>query len=242
MALFMIVLFGSAWLAMGPAVGSLTKPFGWIMAAQIGMPWIGVLMAWCFPRWYTVFAGRDRYSGTLGDQRIGLVWFFFFTFFTPTMYYAFATLVRRTPMLPLACLVGAALLVGGGLRDPYLWAGDVRRHPYTLVIAVILSSVYGYATILQLNVVLDRSEDTVFQSRVSAKFHTRGKWSLEVAAWTPEQESQRVSVPYELYNAVRPGDPVCIVQRNGALGIPWYTAQPCPWKGGPVYLEVGGSL
>jgi len=167
---------------------------------------------------------------------------FFPTLLTPTMYYAFATLVRRAPMLPLACLVGATLLIGGGLRDPYLWAGDVRRHQVTLVIAVILSFVYGYATTLQLNIVLDGSESTVLQSGVLAKFQTKGNWSLEIAPWKPGREAGKVSVPSDLYRAVRPGEPVCIVQRAGALGSAGYTAQGCPWRGEPIYLEAGGSL
>jgi hypothetical protein len=56
-AVSIIMVFGSAWLMLGPTLGLLPKPYGWIMAAQIGMPWFAVLMAWCFPKWYSLFHG-----------------------------------------------------------------------------------------------------------------------------------------------------------------------------------------
>jgi hypothetical protein len=241
-AVSIIMVFGSAWLMLGPTLGLLPMPYGWIMAAQIGMPWFAVLMAWCFPKWYSLFHGSVPAGRASDDRCLALSCFFFPTVFTIAIYYDYVMLVRRAPVIPLACLIGATLLVGGGLRDPYLWAGDVRRHRGTLLFAIFASFFYGYAATLQLNFVLDRSPDTVFRSVVAGKTHTKGNWRLQIQPWGLEQETRKISVPPKLFKAVQPGDAVCMVQRAGALGIAWYTAQACPWKGGRVFFQSGGSL
>ena len=112
-----------------------------------------------------------------------------------------------------------------------------------LAIAIVLCAGYGYATILQVNCVLDRSPAAVYLAAISAKSHPkRGTWRLHIEPWGPEHQARDVTVPAKLFDRIQPGDSACMVLRKGALGIPWYSAQTCPWNGGPVFLEEGGSL
>ena len=43
-------------------------------------------------------------------------------------------------------------------------------------------------------------------------------------------------MPVAVYEGVQVGGAVCMVQRSGALGVGWYTAQVCPRLGGKVAL------
>jgi hypothetical protein len=81
----------------------------------------------------------------------------------------------------------------------------------------------------QANCGLDDSPSTVYRTVVSGK----GPYHLDLVPWgaNPALKSltthHRAMVPRETYNAVQEGDPVCVEQREGALGMAWYTARPC---------------
>jgi hypothetical protein len=242
-AINLVMIFGSAWLALGPALGLFPKPYGWILAAQIGMPWIAIGMVWCLPGWYSLFRGLTGRFLLLqgGETSISLVAVFFPTCFTVAAYYDYLSLVRSAPIILPACIVGVALLVAGGVSDRNLWASDAG-HRIDLLIAVILSLAYGYATVFQVNCVLDHSPTAVYRAVVTDKSDRGRGWHLEVGSWGSQQAARNVKVPYELFKSIQPGQEVCIVQRAGALGISWYTAQSCPWGGGPVFLQAGGRL
>jgi hypothetical protein len=243
------LIFGGAWLAIGPSLGYLPKPYGWIASTQVGSAWIGVAMVWCFPGCYSIFHGlggrgvEAQYRA--GERRICLFGFYFPTAFTFLLYYPYVWLLQRTPAILLACVVGALLLVAGGFPDSDLWNKGAER----VVMAILISLAYGYATVLQLNCVLDRSSPTVYRSVVSSKhyfkkgedFLKRGSY-LGIGPWGPELEGRSMKVPSEVFKTVQPGDAVCVVLKNGALGVRWYTIQSCPWNGGPIYPEQGGSL
>jgi hypothetical protein len=40
-------------------------------------------------------------------------------------------------------------------------------------------------------------------------------------------EPDDASVPRHLYDRMQPGNPVCILLRNGALGVPWFVVLQC---------------
>src|SRR5581483_10730399 len=137
--LALIGMFGTPALAVYTGAGYDLKPYPWIMAMQIGLPWVGVALAWCCPRWFSIFHGRGRYARRSSDTCSLQFEFFFPTVFVYLIHYRFAVLPARQGLLPWACLFGAILLVGGGLRDPYLWGGGARMHKGTLLFAALLS-------------------------------------------------------------------------------------------------------
>jgi len=248
-ALNLGLLFGSFWLAFGPMIGYFPKPYGWIVAVQVGSAWLAVVMVWCFPKRYSIFHGlggrRPDLLYDAGERRIHLVGIWFPTVFVFLLYYDFCTTVHPAALILPACLVGGVLFVAAVLRDRELWSD---RNRLDLALAILLSFSYGYATVLQLNCALDSSPVAVYQSLVIEKRVSRDPYRfrrgphLRIEPWGPEHESRMVSVPYTLYDATQPRDRVCMVLRKGALGATWYTAQPCPYNGAPVVLEPGGSL
>jgi hypothetical protein len=149
--------------------------------------------------------------------------------------------VRKLPVLELACVVGAVLFAA-------LLVSEVRAkgNPFLSIIVFFPSFGYAYSAVVQLNCVLDRSPATVYETLVSDK-SPRGP-SLYMQPWGPAPEPKSIMTPYhalvprQIFDAVQEGGPICVVQREGALGIAWYTAQVCPWNGEPVALGVGGSL
>lgn len=245
-ALNLFLIFGGAWLALAPLAGYLPKPYGWILGIQAGSVWLAVMMVWCFPGRYSIFHGLGGRRADLlynaGERRIALIGIWFPTAYVFLMYYDFYATLHPPVLILRACLVGGVLFGAAALPDSDLWAD---RNRLNVVFAVLLSFAYGYATLLQLNCVLDRSPATVYQSLVTEKRVLNGFRRgphLQIDAWGPEHESRMISVPYTLYHSIQPGERVCMVLRKGALAVAWYTAQPCPYNGAPVLLEPGGAL
>jgi len=113
------------------------------------------------------------------------------------------------------------------------WRSEVSG----LVLLFMLSFGYGYGVVCELDTLLDRSPDDGVQTTVLRKTKYRRVAGLDVAPWDAVRGIQHAAVPNSVFNAVELGGPVCIAQRAGALGVAWYTAQACPWRGGPVALE-----
>jgi len=236
-----LAIFGSAWLALGPLLGFIQRPYAWIVATQIATPPLAALAVWLFPDWYSLFRGvAGRFLVLQNETAVWLFGVWFPTIFTITIYYEYLSIARMGPSIPLACLVGAGLLFVAGVRDRDLWAKGIGR--VDLVIAIVLCFAYGYATVLQLNCVLDRSTADIYKPMVLSKRSETGRRYLGIGPWGPEQRAATVRVSFEVFRAVQPGDSVCVVARKGALGMAWYTIETCPWNSGPILLESGGRL
>jgi hypothetical protein len=54
---------------------------------------------------------------------------------------------------------------------------------------------------------------------------------IRVAPWGAAQEAESVRLPRSLYHSIKERERVCMVVKQGALGINWYSAQACPWNG-----------
>jgi hypothetical protein len=99
-------------------------------------------------------------------------------------------------------------------------------------------ALYCYAALYQLNCVLDRSPSTVYESKISAKGLTYlGPNTLKIRPWIQGGDIATVGVAPKTFDSVRPGDTICIVQRNGALLMPWFSAQTSPCTG--VTVDIG---
>lgn len=105
-------------------------------------------------------------------------------------------------------------------------------------------ALYCYVALYQLNCVLDRSPATIYESKISAKGLTYlGPDILKIRPWIQGGDIATVGVSPKIFRSVQPGDTICIVQRNGALHMPWFTAQTSPWTGGTVdFGPVGGMF
>jgi hypothetical protein len=124
-----------------------------------------------------------------------------------------------------------AMLLGTALFAATIWTErHLRRVSWGLTPFIVLAAMYGIGTSVQTNVLLDRSEPRMFRAPVEGKRVVRGKsteYRLQLGEWGPRAAGSSVSVPFPLYNATRPGAPVCIGLRGGALAIRWYTVERC---------------
>lgn len=202
---------------------------------QLAQPWVLVAYAGLLPNVFTFGAARSvampPYSlfpfvmfSVAYNLAVGVA-FTYVEFISQRRLLALATVLA----LP---LLGATLVADSRGRRSWNWA----------VVAFIglASFFYGYWALRWMNVVFDDSPNAVVSSIVEEKFHHfRGGLRVRVRPWGPVQEAKAVMVPREIYKALQPKGQVCLVTKSGALGIPWYTAQLCPWMEQKVTL--GGS-
>ncbi|HMD71911.1 MAG TPA: hypothetical protein VKF41_11235 [Bryobacteraceae bacterium] len=198
----------------------LPTPPIWLVAIEAGMPLIALVAALCLPKWCKVF----------GDRAGGLffgIWFFAGMGLLGGL--GHASLVRDLPALEMGLAAGAVLFAAAVIVHRRL-----QGNSGLLAILFVFSLAWGYGAVFQANCLLDHSSSTVYRTVASGKHTGRGgKTFLDLEPWganpTPKSPGNRysASVPSEIYDAVRVGSPVCVEQREGALGMAWYTARPC---------------
>jgi hypothetical protein len=211
-------------------IGLDPNPYRWLMAVQIGLPCVSFVLTWHF---------QDRERGS--DNRY--IAFLFSNLFTPQLAliaFGHISLVSRLSLVVGACVTGlvvSALLTTHALIN--------RRFSATIPIMMAGSlALYCYSALYQLNCVLDRSPAMVYESKILAKGLTYlGPNTLEIRPWIQGGDIATVGVSPKIFHSVLPGDTICIVQRSGALHMPWFTAQTSPWTGGTVdFGPVGGMF
>jgi hypothetical protein len=208
----------------------------WVMGFQrppvaavvlhILLPWIAVGIAAIFPSVFTLALdsgdARRPLSAMWAIHAIALV-----MLFRCVKYYEWTRVITE------ACVVGLVLIVVVILVDG---AQTSSNNLTGLAFLMLLCAGYGYGVVTELNVLLDRSADTVVESTISGKGRQKA-FSVQIQPWGPVHKARSVTVPAAVYEGVQVGGAVCMVQRSGALGVGWYTAQVCPWHGGKVALE-----
>ena len=234
------IVLGSAALVGGAVLGLLPWSYYLSTAIQIGLPLIGVAIVLARPRLYSLYRGLTggRFDDRVRDRSTYcLAGVFVPTLYTLSIDYAYVVLPERTTALWMAGVAGTALCLASALPDAPVWRG-ANRFQLAFVYGAWLFWAYG--AVLQLNCVLDRSPVTVHQAVVARKEHVRGHGNrLWIEPWGAETRIVDVRVPNEVFRASEVRAAACIVLHSGALDIPWYTAQACPWQGGPVLVGLG---
>ncbi len=134
----------------------------------------------------------------------------------------------------------AGVVVGLGLG---FFAG--RRHPVTgsislTVFTAVCVGLYVYAAMWTADVQFDHSGGQAVRVQIADKHISGGRsttYYLDLPAWGPRTQPRSISVSSSIYNAVQPGDPICILWRPGAFGAPWFIANLCP-SSGPTALDT----
>ena len=210
-------------------IGLDPNPYRWLMAMQIGLPWVSFVLTWRF---------QDRERGSHNRY----ISFLFSNLFTPLLAliaFGHTSLVSRLPLVVGACAAG--LVVSAVLTTPALIN---RRFGATIPILMAGSlALYCYAALYQLNCALDRSPAMVYESTISAKGLTHlGPNTLKIRPWIQGGDIATVGVSPKIFHSVQVDGPICIVQRDGALHMPWFTAQTSPWTGGTVAFGPVGRM
>jgi hypothetical protein len=209
------------------------SPYRWVTAIQVGLPWIAFGLVFLFPRFLSDCGWADKHMILLlllSKQTI--------------VAYNFVAMERETLALLAACLTGVILCAPLVLSDRDLF---VRRNRIVLVLLLGFSIFYSHVAVTELNCVLDKSHGAVHRSVVLKKsiafsrFRYHQLLYLRIAPWEANGQPGGAFVPKTLWDAVNAGDAICVVQREGWLGLGWYTIKSCQRSGQPFPLgQVGG--
>lgn len=99
-----------------------------------------------------------------------------------------------------------------------------------LLAILVVCGFYAYGVVVEANTLLDESQPRIFKTAVVGKRVSKGKstqYHLRVAPWGPRRGEGDITVSRALYASVATGEPVCIVLRDGALRIRWFTVRTC---------------
>jgi hypothetical protein len=214
----------------------LAQSYDLVVALQLILPWV---LYGCLAR-----------QGP-GGVFISWMWSSIACYFLTMGYFGYATLVDRTDAVAAACILGAGLIAGIAVHRPEMVAKGVRQLTFLIY---CFTAVYSYNALLQLNCLLDRSPVTIYRPIVLEKVYgIRRSVGLLVESWSPDQRHNAASVLLvkpgaamvppspELFKTAREGETICVLQRKGALGMSWYTAQSRSWTGGPLALGPWGA-
>jgi hypothetical protein len=94
------------------------------------------------------------------------------------------------------------------------------------VLLVLLSLMFGFGSVLQVNGMFDDSTLRVYNARVLGHRVSHGKsnsYYLTLSAWGSRQYTKEVEVDQSLYDIKNIGDSVKVNFKEGKLHIPWFT-------------------
>ncbi len=101
---------------------------------------------------------------------------------------------------------------------------ELRKRALNVLPLVLFCALYGYASVLSLNTVLDRSTPTVYKTEVLKKWISSGQHrthTLLLAPWGACKEPQKADVGKRVYDRHAVGDTADVVVRQGRFRIPW---------------------
>jgi hypothetical protein len=173
-----------------------------------------------YPGDFTLFLNRQA-----GERRPFLIWLWFINAAITTGVFTYSSFVGAGAIW-LACIPGAALFIVAAMTER---ARIGRIAAVAAMVLLLLSLAYGYGVVRELNIPLDHSTAVAYRSTVVKKYKGRG-WSrgLFVQPWGMVKEVENIPVPTTVWDSVMVGGPVCMMERAGALGVRWHTAELCP--------------
>jgi hypothetical protein len=215
--------------------------FGWLrvtMALQAILPVTMIGLVARHPDLFSFLAGKSTASS---GPPYSLGAFYVTNNLALLVWFRCVEEVGWVRMVELAAAVGIVLfsvsiVADGNMRRRRSWGG--------MVLLFLFNAMYGYVGTFELNVLLDRSPAAVQRSVVESKYYVIGRGGgdrLDIRPWGPVDQVKSVWVWGPVYRAVQAGGPVCMVLRQGALGIPWYTAHACPWNDGDPQVDYSLS-
>jgi hypothetical protein len=211
------------------------------MILNLILPWAAIAVAGFYPADFTLvpcFAGPKKRSAGVryfhDSERVppaslSIWWAVSLCCAVYPQYDSF--IGSRRVFLVDGCFIAAALF---GVSVIVIGTRDRRNKPLTwvrLTVLLLLSLPYGYGAAKQLNVLLDRSNGTTYQTRVvKHAFSPRRSpiMRLIVEPWGPVQDNPEARINGLTSAPYRVGGPICMTLRPGSLGVEWYKAEECP--------------
>ena len=88
---------------------------------------------------------------------------------------------------------------------------------------------YSFGMVLESNMILDFSKPRPFKSIVLAEHIVEGRrntYEIELSAWA-NKKTEWIAAPRKFYEKHPVGSQVCLISKEGALGLDWYALKPC---------------
>ena len=129
----------------------------------------------------------------------------------------------------------AAFVVGAALGAA-TWAAaqappGLSSPIQSLLTVAFVGGVYGYAAYTVADVQFDPSPGAAYQAAIVGKNTSTSRSStyyhLMLSSWGPVAAGSSVTVSESTYNALQPGDPICLTLHPGAMGAGWYAVSLC---------------
>jgi hypothetical protein len=102
-------------------------------------------------------------------------------------------------------------------------AGAIKAQ---IVLIVLISLAYGFASTRLLNCAFDSSKTTAYHAIVQERFISTSKstehYYFVLSPWGPKHSSAQVEVGRLVYRVKYPGDTVTVQLKQGLLQMPWY--------------------
>jgi hypothetical protein len=193
----------------------------WVVVLQLAGPWIGFFVARRRKRsGKSSFSWSDRY----------VYWILLTVFLSPATgsWFAYVKHLNPAPLWAAAALLSTVLCFVAIRQQSGL---KVKGRVVGLVVGWCAGVFYLYGAGFQLNCVLDSSPATLHKTVVVRQpFHAHGNWGpavIQTAPWDGQQNQRTAPVPESLSATLNTGSAVCAVERQGLLGVAWYTLQAC---------------
>jgi hypothetical protein len=107
--------------------------------------------------------------------------------------------------------------------------GIVGRGQLLLVQALAVGA-FAFGATSVADARFDPSDGSAARTTVADKYVGHGRstsYNLKLAPWGPVSDVRTVSVSSTTYDALNPGDPVCLTLHPGGLGLAWYVLADC---------------
>jgi hypothetical protein len=141
-------------------------------------------------------------------------------------------LVDARPPWIAAFVVGAAL---GAATWSAAQAPGLASPIQALLTVAIIGGVYAYAAYAVADVRFDPSPGTAYQAAIVGENTSMSRSStyyhLSPPPWGPVTAASSVTVSKSVYDALQPGDPICLTLHPGAMGAGWYDVGLCGASG-----------
>lgn len=124
-----------------------------------------------------------------------------------------------------------ALLAMAGLMRFGLERGRAWRWGTLLYLPVL--ALYGYGVTVMADVLLDNSPPNRYRATVLAKYVKKDRRSgstyyLSLSGWGGQAGQVEATVSHRMYDRVQTKEKVLVLEKPGALDVPWFIVRPLP--------------
>lgn len=135
----------------------------------------------------------------------------------------FVSAEQLVPYVAIGALLSLAMFFGAARKNPRVAA--------TMVGLCVLSGLYGWGLAAAVNMAADPVAPHIYEAQVVGGHESHGRstsYYLELGPWGPYTTSySQIQVSRDAYEAMRPGEVVCVALHPGALQVGWYEMVGC---------------